>query len=76
MNCTLYSIDTVLYCVRDIFACLLVSVREARTCHVTDRVTGASLGSMRCVQMRELLVVCLCFVDPWSPDYVMSCVGL
>ena len=51
-------------CVRDIFACLLVSVREARTCHVTDRVTGASLDSMRCVQMRELLVVCLCFVDP------------
>ena len=67
MNCTLYSIDAVLYVkvvCEIIFACLLVSVREARTCHVTDRVTGASLGSMRCVQMRELLVVCLCFVDP------------
>ena len=57
MNCTLYSNRRCVVCgscVRDIFACLLVSVREARTCHVTDRVTGASLGSMRCVQMREL----------------------
>ena len=44
----------------EIFACLLVSVREAEACRVTDR----SKFGLDAVCSDAGTVVCLCFVDP------------